>query len=98
MANVCCATDSVEYPAALRHSIPRRARYSLSRLFVPVALTQTSFRFRADATSGFADRNFVYYDHIRVFNALRNFFRGSARVFYGYAELFKFGKINIAAE
>ena len=45
--NVCWATLSVEYPATLRHSMPRLFKYSLSRLFVPVAVTQTSFSFFA---------------------------------------------------
>ena len=44
MANVCWTTDSVEYPATFRQAIPLRSRNSLSRLFVPVAVTQTSFR------------------------------------------------------
>ena len=47
MAKVCCATDSVEYPATLRHAIPRFSRYALSRLFVPVAVTHTSFKWLA---------------------------------------------------
>ena len=44
MANVCCATDSVEYPATFLHAIPRLSRYFLSRLLVPVAVTHTSFK------------------------------------------------------
>lgn len=47
MAKVCCVTDSVEYPATLRHAIPRFSRYALSRLFVPVAVTHTSFKWLA---------------------------------------------------
>lgn len=47
MAKVCCATDSVEYPTTLRHAIPRFSRYALSRLFVPVAVTHTSFKWLA---------------------------------------------------
>jgi len=47
MAKVCWATDSVEYPATFLHAIPRLSKYSLSRLFVPVAVTQTNLRFLA---------------------------------------------------
>ena len=44
---MCWATDSVEYPATFLHSIPCCAKYSLSKWFVPVPVTQTNFKFFA---------------------------------------------------
>ena len=44
---MCCATVSVEYPATFLQAMPCASRYALSRLFVPVAVTQTSFKYSA---------------------------------------------------